>query len=71
MQELRTFTEARENDISNPVNIRKRRNNFYKDLKLDLKKKKKPCNDKLQCLQFKGSCIVVLLNNEYEDKVQH
>ena len=39
MQELRTFTEARENDISNPVNIRKRRNNFYKDLKLDLKKK--------------------------------
>lgn len=71
MQELRTFTEARENDISNPVNIRKRRNNFYKDLKLDLKKKKKPWNDKLQCLQFKGSCIVVLLNNEYEDKVQH
>ena len=42
MQELRTFTEARENDISNPVNIRKRRNNFYKDLKLDLKKKNKP-----------------------------
>ena len=39
MQELRSFTEAIENDISNPVNIRKCRNNFYKDLKLDLKKK--------------------------------
>ena len=67
---LELFIEAMENDLFNPSNIRKPRNNLNKNEKLALKEIKS-WDDKVICVQDKGSRFVVLLNKDYESKVQH
>ena len=59
-----------ENDLFNPSNIRKPRKNLNKNEKLALKEMKS-WDDKVICVQDKGSRFVVLSNNDYESKVQH
>ena len=66
---LELFIEAMENDLFNPNNIRKPRNNLNKNKKLALKEIK-PWDDKVIHIQDKGSHFVVLSNNDYESKVQ-
>ena len=67
---LELFIEAMENDLFNPINIRKPRNNLNKNEKLALKEIKS-WDDKVIRVQDKGSRFVVLSNNDYESKVQH
>ena len=59
-----------ENDLFNPNNIRKPRNNLDKNEKLALKEIKSQ-DDKVIRVQDKGSPFVVFSNNYYESKVQH
>ena len=59
-----------ENDLFNPSNIRKPRNNLNKNEKLALKEIKS-WDDKVIRVQDKGSRFVVLSNDDYESKVQH
>ena len=59
-----------ENDLFNPINMRKPRNNLNKNEKLALKEIKS-WDDKVIRVQDKGSRFVVLSNNDYESKVQH
>ena len=59
-----------ENDLFNPSNIRKPRNNLNKNEKLALKEIKS-WDDKVIRVQDKGSRFVILSNNDYESKVQH
>ena len=59
-----------ENDLFDPNDIRKPRNNLNKNKKLALKEIKS-WDNKIIDVQNKGSCFVVLLNNDYEGKVQH
>ena len=66
---LQLFIEAMENDLFNPNNIQKRRNNLNKNDKLALKEIKS-WEDKVIHVQNTG-CFVVLSNNDYESKVQH
>ena len=58
------------NDLFIPSNIRKNRNNLKKNEKLALKEIKS-WDDKVIRAQDNGSQFVVLLNNDYESKVQH
>ena len=58
-----------ENDLFNPSNVRKPRNNLNKNEKLALKEIKS-WDDKVIRVQDKGSRFVVL-SNGYESKVQH
>ena len=67
---LELFIEAMENDLFNPSNIRKPRNNLNKNEKLALKEIKS-WDDKVIRVQDKGSRFVVLPNNDYERKVKH
>ena len=67
---LELFIEAMENDLFNPRNIRKPRNNLNKNEKLALKEIKS-WDDKVIRVQDKGSRFVVLSNDDYESKVQH
>ena len=62
--------EAMENDLFKPSNIRKPRKNLNKNENLALKEIKS-WDDKVICVQDKGSRFVVLSNNDYESKVQH
>ena len=57
-----------ENDLFNPNNIRKPRNNLNKNEKLALKEIKSQ-DDKVIHVQDKGLPFVVLSNNYYESKV--
>ena len=66
---LELFIKAMENDLFNPSNIRKPRNNLNKNEKLALKEIKS-WDDKVIRVQDKGSRFVVL-SNGYESKVQH
>ena len=59
-----------ENDLFNPNNIRKPRNNLDKNEKLAFKEIKSQ-DDKVIRVQDKGSPFVVFSNNYYESKVQH
>ena len=59
-----------ENNLFNPSNIRKYRNNLNKNERLALKERKSWDNEGI-LVQDQGSRSVVLLNNDYESKVQH
>ena len=61
---LELFIEAMENDLFNPSNIRKPRNNLNKNEKLALKEIKS-WDDKVIRMQDKGSRFVILSNNDY------
>ena len=67
---LELFIEAMENDLFNPSNIRKPRNNLNNNQKIALKEIKS-WDDKAIRVQDKGSRFVALSNNDYESKVQH
>ena len=67
---LELFIEAMENDLFNPTNIRKPKNNLNNNEKIALKEIKS-WGDKVIRVQDKGSRSVVLSNNDYESKVQH
>ena len=69
-QSLELFIEAMENDLFNTSYIQKPRNNLNKNEKLALKVIKS-WDDKVICVQDKGSRFVVLSNDDYESKVQH
>ena len=59
-----------ENNLFNPSNIRKHRNNLNKNERLALKERKS-WDDEGILVQDKGSRFAVLSNNDYESKVQH
>ena len=67
---LELFIEAMENDLFNPTNIRKPKNNLNNNETIALKEIKS-WGDKVIRVQGKGSRFVVLSNNDYESKVQH
>ena len=67
---LELFIEGMENNLFNPSNIRKHRNNLNKNEKLALKERKSLDNEVI-LVQDKGSRFAVLSNNDYESKVQH
>ena len=69
MQDLELFIEAMEDDFYNPNNIQKPTNNLNKNETIAFKIKS--WNDKVIRVQGKGSCFVVLSNNDYQIKVQH
>ena len=69
MKELELFIEEMEQDLFNPSNIRKTRNNLNNHEKIALKEKKS-WDDKVIGVQDKGSRYVFLPNNDYESKVQ-
>ena len=59
-----------ENNLFNPSNIRKHRNNLNKNERLALKERKSWDNEGI-LVQDQGSRSVVLSNNDCESKVQH
>ena len=59
-----------QNDLFNPGNIQKPRNNLNKNEKLALTEIKS-WDDKVIRVQDKGSRFVVLSNDDYDSKVQH
>ena len=67
---LELFIEETENDLFNPSNIRKPRDNLNKNEKLALKDRKSWYNKVIR-IQEKGSRFMVLSSNDYEIKVQH
>ena len=59
-----------ENNLFNPSNIRKHRNNLNKNERLALKERKSWDNEGI-LVRDQGSRFAVLSNNDYESKVQH
>ena len=62
--------EATKNDLFNPSNIQKPRDNLTKNEKLALKERKS-WYKKVIRVEEKGSRFMVLSSNDYESKVQH